>query len=79
GITNREGVPATYRIETLVGDQPIGDAGPISLADGETWEGPVQFTLPQPGDDQQVLFFLYRDGDPEPYRSLRLWLNVTAP
>jgi uncharacterized membrane protein len=79
GITNREGVPATYRIEVRVADQSIGAAGPISLADGETWQGPVQFAPTQPGDDQQILFFLYRDGDPEPYRSLRLWLNVTAP
>jgi uncharacterized membrane protein len=78
GITNREGVPATYQIEIRVADQQIGAAGPITLADGETWEGPVQFTPPQPGDDQQILFFLYRDSGTGPYRSLHLWINVAA-
>ena len=79
GITNREGVPATYRIEVRAADQQIGDAGPVTLSDGETWEGPVQFALPQPGDDQQIHFYLYRDAATQPYRSLHLWLNVTTP
>ena len=86
GITNREGVPATYRIEVRLagesigaGDPQIGTAGPVTLPDGETWEGPIQFALPQPGDDQQIHFLLYRDAATQPYRSLHLWLNVTAP
>jgi len=78
GITNREGVPANYQIEVRVGDQQIGAEGPIALADGETWEGPVQFTPAQAGDDQQILFLLYRDGSGEPYRTLLLWVNITA-
>jgi uncharacterized membrane protein len=79
GVTNREGVPAAYRIEVRVGDQPIGAAGPIALADGETWQAPVQFTLTGPGDDQKVEFLLYKDADPAPYRTLHLWIDVTPP
>jgi uncharacterized membrane protein len=78
GITNREGVPADYRIEVRVGDQQIGAGGPIALADGETWEGPVGFALTQPGADQKVEFLLYKAGEAEPYRALHLWLTVTA-
>ena len=76
GIANREGVGAEYRIEVRTEDQLIGAAGPFALEDGEVWEGPVEYALPAAGDDQQVHFTLYRDGDPEPYRTLRLWVNV---
>jgi uncharacterized membrane protein len=78
GITNREGVPANYQIEIRIADQLIGTEGPIALADGETWEGPVQFTPTQASDDQQILFSLFRDDGPQPYRSLHLWINVTS-
>jgi uncharacterized membrane protein len=76
GIANREGAPAEYRVEVRVGEQSIGGAGPVLLQDGEVWEQPVTYALPQVGDDQQVEFFLYRDGGGEPYRSLRLWTDV---
>jgi uncharacterized membrane protein len=48
------------------------------VGDGEIWEGPVSYTLPQAGEDQQILFLLYRDGG-DPYRTLRLWINVVEP
>ena len=76
GIHNLEGVAAEYQIEVWAGEQQIGAAGPLRLADGETWEGPVAYALPLPGDDQQVHFYLYRDASVEPYRSLRLWIDV---
>jgi uncharacterized membrane protein len=76
GIANREGAPAEYRVEVRVGGQPIGRAGPVLLQDGEVWEQPVTYVLLQAGDDQRVEFLLYRDGGSEPYRSLRLWIDV---
>jgi uncharacterized membrane protein len=76
GIANREGQAAEYRIAVQVEGQSIGAAGPVTLEDGEVWEGAVTYALPRAGDDQQVEFLLYRDGDPEPYRRLRLWINV---
>lgn len=75
GIANREGVDVEYRIEVRSGEQQIGAAGPFVLEDGEVVEGPVSYTLPRAGADQQVLFLLYRDGG-EPYRTLRLWIDV---
>ncbi|MGC9335907.1 MAG: DUF1616 domain-containing protein, partial [Anaerolineae bacterium] len=77
GIANREGQPAEYRIEVQAAGQIIGTAGPVALQDGGIWEAPVTYALPHPGDDQQVDFLLYRDGAPEPYRRLRLWINIT--
>ena len=76
GIANREGVAAEYRVEVRVGEQPIGGAGPAVLQDGELWQQPVRYALPEAGEDQAVDLLLYRDGGGEPYRSLRLWINV---
>lgn len=76
GIANREGLAASYRIEIRTGDERIGAAGPFLLQDGEVWEGPLDYALPRAGDDQQVHFYLYRDDGAEPYRSLRLWINI---
>jgi len=76
GIVNREGIAAEYRIEVRAGELTIGQAGPFRLEAGETWEGPIRYTLAEARDDQEVDFLLFRDGGGEPYRSLRLWINV---
>jgi len=76
GIANREGVAAEYRIEVRAGELAIGQAGPFRLEGNEVWEGPIHYALAEPGDDQEVHFLLFRDGGGEPYRSLRLWINI---
>ena len=76
GIANREGRVAEYRVEVQVDGERIGTAGPVTMGDAEVWEAPLAYALPQVGDDQQVEFLLYRDGGQEPYRRLRLWINV---
>jgi uncharacterized membrane protein len=78
GITNREGVPAEYRVEVMNGEHLVGQAGPVQLEAGVTDEQPVTFMPTEVGDDVKVTFLLYRDGGQEPYRSLRLWLKVKA-
>jgi len=78
GIANREGSAAEYRIEVRVGELMIGQAGPLRLEDDEVWEGPIHYALAELGDDQEVHFLLFRDGGGEPYRTLRLWINVTG-
>jgi len=76
GIANREGVAAEYRIEVRAGEFTIGQAGPLRLEDDEVWEGPIHYALTEPSDDQEVHFLLFRDRGGEPYRSLRLWVNI---
>jgi uncharacterized membrane protein len=76
GIANREGQATEYRIEVQVEGEMIGAAGPIALEDGEVWEAPITYALPRTGEDQQVEFLLYRAGGQEPYRRLRLWIDV---
>ncbi len=78
GITNREGTSATYDIKVMAGKEVIGQAGPIVLKDQATWEQPVEFSAPAAGADQQIIFVLEREGQNDPYRTLRLWVNVVA-
>jgi uncharacterized membrane protein len=78
GIANREGVATQYTVGVFNGSQRIGLAGPLVLQAEETDERAIAFTPLEVGEDVKVDFFLYRDGDAEPYRSLWLWLEVTA-
>lgn len=82
GITSKEREALTYRVEVWAADpwsgerSRVGAAGPVPLESGEAWEALVSWQMPRAGQDQQVLFLLFREGDAEPYRSLRLWLDV---
>jgi len=78
GISNHEGVAAEYAVEVFNAGQRIGQAGPFVLQPEETEERPIAFAPLELGQDVKVEFFLYRDGGAEPYRSLWLWLEVTA-
>jgi uncharacterized membrane protein len=84
GITNRERTPLTYRLEVWVQDswinsrrQQVGELGPFGLDPGQSFEQPVTWVMPWLGEDQQVLFLLFTDNQPDPYRRLVLWLDVT--
>jgi uncharacterized membrane protein len=77
GITNREGGLSQYKIVVVRGEeQALATVGPITLANGEIWEGPVTFELTQAGSGQQVQFLLERVGSPWPYRTLRVWITA---
>jgi uncharacterized membrane protein len=83
GLSNKERESMTYRVEIWAMDpledkrEKVGESIPITLQPGESIEWPLSWSMPWPGDDQQVEFLLFHDDDPDPYRQLRLWLNVT--
>jgi uncharacterized membrane protein len=85
GITNREGDAQRYRVDVHNGTHHIGALDTIQLDHEETYEAPITFAPVKLGDDVQIRFLLYREGDAgdqnaaeeEPYRSLRLWIRVT--
>ena len=86
GLANRERQAETYRVEVWAQDswdetrrQQVAAAGPFGLDKGESLEQPLEWQMPWAGEDQQVEFLLYAGDQPEPYRHLRLWLNVSAP
>jgi uncharacterized membrane protein len=76
GIRNLEGVDMRYRVEVTSFDQVVGKTGEFSIPAGQVVEGPFSIALPIPGDDVPVIFHLYRSGQAEPYRTLRLWIKV---
>ena len=85
GIHNLEREATTYWVEVWAVDpwsgrrEQVGAAGPFLLRRGETVEQPLSWAMPWPGEDQMVAFYLFiaPEGDPaEPYRRLRLWLDV---
>jgi uncharacterized membrane protein len=85
-VTNREGKPVTYAIMVGGAGIAVDPLPPIALANGETWSGPVRFTVSMEGDQLPVRFELWRGDttqDPPtsatPYRSLRLLVDGLRP
>lgn len=76
GITNHEGVAATYRVEAVESGRSIGEAGPISLGSGANEQRPLSFAPTSSGEDVKVDLLLYKDDDQPAYRALRLLLRV---
>jgi uncharacterized membrane protein len=78
GVINREHQDMNYRIRIEVGGQEVEQITDIHLAHDQKWVERVVFALQEPGDQQQLRFLLYREGQEEPYRSLHLWIDVRA-
>jgi uncharacterized membrane protein len=77
GVTNHEQVEASYRMEVRIDGMINNGVGPITLDDGQKWEEIISFTPDRAGDNQKVEFFLYKNGESEPYlKPLYLRLDV---
>ncbi len=76
GVVNHEHEPASYHVLAETDNTTIGEADNITLADGQKWEEPVNFTPKKAADNQTIEFFLYKTGQAAPYLSLNLWVNV---
>lgn len=83
GVTNHEQNEHHYRVEIWAVDPWQTDQrelvseielGTLSPNDGE--ESLVTWSMPWIGQDQKVEFLLFIDNQTEPYRQLRLWLDV---
>lgn len=86
GVVNRERTSQTYRLEIWVQDpgdpsrrQQVAALDPFDLTPGMVLARPVAWSMPWAGPDQQVEFLLFRQGDTDPYRRLRLILDVEPP
>lgn len=82
GINNDEIATQSYRIEVIQQDIWSGDSTllhtveDISLSPGDAWQAPLEWHMAQAGSNQQVSIYLFVDKETEPYRRLRLWLDV---
>jgi uncharacterized membrane protein len=85
GIANLERADHDYRLEIWAVDpwsaeqrQMVAQTEPFLIERGARREMPLTWRMPWPGDDQQVEFLLFIDEEHQPYRCLRLWLDVTG-
>ncbi len=87
-IDNHEGKSVTYRIDVMAHTVKVGSVNSVTVPSDGTWKKPIQVYLPanvtQPDPSQPIplLFNLYRTGkksETEPYRSLRLFINLGTP
>jgi uncharacterized membrane protein len=76
GMVNHEYENTSYRVEVTIDGIRDGEIGPIVLANKEKWEKQVSFTPTSVGENQKVEFLLYKNGQVEPYLSLRLWIDI---
>ena len=76
GILNREYETVTYRMVVRIGGVISNEEGPVTLEHNEKWEEVVDFIPDRAGNEQQVEFLLYKQGQSEIYRSLHLWVDV---
>jgi uncharacterized membrane protein len=83
GIVNEDSGERTYRLEIWAADALnsgrralLVKHEQITLAPGQHLEQPIAWRMPWAGDDQQVELLLFNGDDSEPYRRLKLWMNV---
>ncbi len=76
GIINREQETVNYRLEVRIDGVNNNEKVPIELAHDQKWEEIISFTPNRAGDNQQVEFLLYKNGQSESYLELHLWIDV---
>lgn len=78
GIINHEYREVSYRIELRINGAETNEIGPMVLQHDEKWEQEAGFVPEVAGKNRKVEFWLYKDGEVEPYlEPLRLWIDVT--
>jgi len=78
GVFNHEYETMTYEIEVGIDEVKNGEIGPLVLEHTEKWQEKVSFTPQEAGKDIKVEFFLYKQGQSDIYKSLRLLVDVTG-
>jgi len=77
GVVNHEGEDnLVYNVELSIDGELKQVTGPLTLADEEKWEEEVSFIPDKMGENQEVEFVLYRQGEEESHKSLYLWVDV---
>jgi uncharacterized membrane protein/LysM repeat protein len=75
GITNREGVPISYRLG-IPFDPAYANAVTTVIEPGDQWQRTLDLVAPDGQGRTKLEFELYRPEDDEPYRSLHLFVTL---
>jgi len=81
GIVNHEDKPTSYRVEITVDNIKNKEIRIGELAGEERWQELVSFTPDNAGGSRKVEFWLYKNGEVEPYFEdpLSLLVDVIEP
>lgn len=81
GVVNHELKPASYRIDITVNGIKNKEITMGELANEEKWQEIVSFIPDKVGGNQKVEFWLYKNGEIEPYFKdpLHLYISVSKP
>lgn len=78
GIVNHEYDPINYTMRMAIQNSTFLSRD-VRLADNQTWERPISYSLQHVGDNQKLEFLLYKEYNfTAPYRDLHLWVNVSS-
>lgn len=78
GIINHENETINYRVEIFISGAKIKELGPIRISHNDTWEQKITIMPLKTGTKQKIEFFLYKETDSKPYRTLFFWSDVRA-
>jgi uncharacterized membrane protein len=81
GVVNHEYKSTSYRVKIKVSDIEATEVNIGTLANREKWEEIISFTPQFAGERQKIDFYLYKNGEDEPYLKdpLRLYIDVIPP
>ena len=72
---NLEREPIACRVQVAIDGVNNNTVGPVTLENGVKLEKLVSFASDR-AENHKMLEFLFKSGGSEPYRELRLWINV---
>jgi uncharacterized membrane protein len=75
-VVNHESQSADYKIRIIDAGMVISEIDTSSLYTGEKWDGKVSLILKTTGQNQKIEFYLYKDGEKEPYFKEPLYLYI---
>jgi uncharacterized membrane protein len=74
GVTNYEGSSAGFMVRIPLGDEEkIVDVP--ALENGKSWEQTIEISVPANLGQAPLTFYLHKEGDEEPYRSVQLFVS----
>ena len=76
GLINREQQTTSYRVSVRINGLESEKWAPGDLAEGLKLEQEISFRPETAGDNQEVEFLLFRQGQSEVYQTLRLFIDV---
>ena len=65
-----------YRVTARRAGVVVATLGPVALSPGQRWEDDLRIAAGEAGLEQELVLDLEREGETEPFRTLRLWLTT---